>query len=135
MLKAYFGEWNKENVSELTPHSLAELYELVDHLAVATTISEHGAGASGHHAWISVRDHGFDLEIYFGESTRRDAVIDFVLYGPYSPGENCNFYDGRGLHGEMTIECIKSLLALLDQDISPVSFVLESSLEVSVVTD
>lgn len=86
-------------------------------------------------AWISVSDQGFDLEVYFGEDTRQDGIIDFVLYGPYSPGERTDIYDGRGLHGAMTTACLKDLLVLLDEGRSPVDYVRESALEVNVVRD
>jgi hypothetical protein len=123
MLKAYHGEWNKDNSPRLTDHSLEELYSLVDQLAAARPVSSSRGGASGHHAWIIVSDRRFNLEVYFGEDTRRDGVVDFVLYGPYSPGERCDIYDGRGLHGEMTAPCLKELLSLLDRGRSPVDYV------------
>ena len=135
MLKAYHGEWNKENSPKLAPQPLGELVELVDRLAAAPRVSSYGGGASGHHAWIIVSDHGFDLEIYFGESTGKDSVVDFVLYGPYSDGEKGSIYDGRGLYGEITTACLKGLLALLDEGSSPLEYLHASALEVSVVTD
>jgi hypothetical protein len=135
MLKAHHGEWNKENSPRLTARSLGELCSLVDRLAAARPVSSYGGGASGHHAWIIVSDQGFNLEVYFGEDTRTDGVIDFVLYGPCPPGERGSIYDGRGLHGEMTTACLKELLALLDAGRSPVDYVRESAQEVSVVRD
>jgi hypothetical protein len=99
MLKAYHGEFNKENAYQLTSHSRDELHTLIDRLAAARTVSSYGGGSSGHHAWIIVSDHGFNLEIYFGEDTHKDGVISFVLYGPCAPGEWGDIYDGRGLHG------------------------------------
>lgn len=135
MLNAYHGEWHKANSPRLTAHSQDELCSLVDRLAAARPVSSYGGGASGHHAWIIVSDRGFNLEVYFGEDTRADGVIDFVLYGPCSPGERGDIYDGRGLHGEMTTACLKGLLATLDEGRSPVDYVRASALEVSVVTD
>jgi hypothetical protein len=111
------------------------LCRLVDRLAAARPVSSYSRGTSGDHAWIILSDQGFDLEVYFGEGSRKDGVIDFVLFGPYSPGERCSIYDGRGLQGEMTTVCLKGLLAVLDKGCSPVDYVRESALEVSVVTD
>lgn len=135
MLNAYFGEWHLENSATLTPHSLDQLNELIDRLAAARTISSYRGGASGHHAWIIVSDHGFNVEAYFGESTGKNDIIDFVLYGPYAEGEKGNIYDGRGLSGEMTATSLKGLLAILDEGRSPVDFVHQEALDVSVVED
>lgn len=138
MLKAYHGEWNKENAHRLTAHSLDELHKLVDRLAAARPVSSYRGGASGDHAWIIVSDHGFDLSVNFGEDCREEGVVWFLLYGPYSPGEKGkrgNIYDGRGLDGRMTAACLKGLLALLDEGYSPVDYVREFALEASVVTD
>lgn len=135
MLNAYHGEWNKENSSQLTPHSLNELHTLIDRLAAAKPISSYPGGASGHHAWIIVSDHCFNLEIYFGESTKQNDTVDFVLYGPYQPGEETNIYDGRGLDGIMTTTCLKETLNKLDTGQNPVQHVRDNAIEVSVVED
>jgi hypothetical protein len=143
MLKAYYGEWNKDNSHSLTAHSLDVLHELIDRLAAARPVSSYRGGARGDHAWIIVSDHGFDLSVYFGENCREDGEVRFLLYGPYSPGERGDIYDGRGLDGSMTTACLKGLLTLLDQGRSPVDsvgrspvdYVRELALEASVVTD
>ena len=64
-----------------------------------------------------------------------DSGVSFVLYGPYSPGDGGNIYDGRGLYGDMTTECVKGLLALLEEGRCPVDFVRQSAREVGIVTD
>lgn len=135
MLNAYHGEWNKENAYKLLPHSVDELCTLIDHLAAVRPISSYRGGARGHHAWIILSDHGFDLEVYFGEDTGKDSIVSFVLYGPYAEGEEKSIYDGRGLHGEVAIESLKVMLGLLDLGSSPIEHVRMSALEVSVVTD
>jgi len=135
MLNAYHGEWNKENAYKLLPHSVDELCALIDRLAAVRPISSYRGGASGHHAWIILSDHGFDLEVYFGEDTGKDSIVSFVLYGPYAEEEEKSIYDGRGLHGEVAIESLKVMLGLLDRGSSPIEHVRMSALEVSVVTD
>lgn len=135
MLNAYYGEWNNKNSYKLTPHSLDELYRLIDRLAAARPISSYSRGASGDHAWIIASDHGFDLSVYFGEGCREDGVVRFLLYGPYAPGDGGHIYDGRGLEGEMTTACLKGLLALWDEGRSPVDYVRRSAVEADIVTD
>ena len=135
MLNAYHGEWNKDLPHHLTAHSLDELCSLVDRLAAARPVSSYGGGVRGHHAWIIVSDRGFSLEVYFGEDTRQDDEVDFVLHGQCSPGEQGDIFDGRGLHGEMSTACLKGLLDLLDKGRSPRDYVCKQSLEVSVVKD
>ena len=135
MLNAYYGEWNKVSSHKLTPHSLDQLYQLIDRLAANRRVSSSGRGVSGDHAWIILSDHGFDLSVYFGEGCREDGVVRFLLYGPYSPGERGSIYDGRGLDGAMTTACLKGLLALLDAGRSPVDYVRESAREVDIVRD
>lgn len=135
MLNACHGEWDRENAYGYTPHSLDELRRLVDRLAAARPVSSYPGGASGDHAWILVSDHGFDLSVYFGEGCREDGVVRFELYGPYTPGDRGDIYDGRGVAGDMTTACLMGLLALLDGGHSPVASVWDSAREVSVVTD
>ncbi|HLP00092.1 MAG TPA: hypothetical protein VK171_15965 [Fimbriimonas sp.] len=135
MLNAYHGEFNQEKASQLTPHSLEDLNTLIERLAAAKPVSGYGSGARGHHAWIIVSDHGFNLEIYFGESTKQNQTIDFVLYGPFLPSEETNIYDGRGLDGVMTIICLKKTLTILDQGNNPIEYVKQTALEVSVIAD
>lgn len=135
MLNAYYGEFGKQNQPKLVPHSLEDLHSLIDHLCARPPVSSYPGRATGHHAWIIVSDHGFDLQVYFGESTGKDLVVSFVLYGPYSAGEENSIYDGRGLHGDISTENLKTLLGILDQGRSPVDFVHGAAIEVSVVTD
>lgn len=135
MLNACYGEFNKKIPPTLAPHSLDELYLLIDRLAAARPVSSYGRGISGDHAWICVSDRGFDVEAYFSEDCREESVVWFVLYGPYSPGDGGNIYDGRGLHGVMSIACLKGVLALLDEERSPLNYVRESAREVDVVQD
>jgi hypothetical protein len=135
MLNAYHGEWNKENTYQLKSQTTEELCDLIDRLSTTRPVSSYRGGASGDHAWIILSDHGFNLEVYFGEGTRQDLVVRFVLYGPYEPGETTSIYDGRGLFGDITTDHLKGLLALLDQGSSPLDFVNRNAIEVSVVTD
>ena len=138
MLEASHCEWGKERPTGYAPVALEDLGALVDRLVAAPTISSRDGGASGDHAWISVIDHGFIAHAYFGEQTRRDGVISFELYGPYPPGterDDSDPYDGRGLAGSMTTTHLKGMLSLLDQGQSPVEYVRETALSVSVVAD
>lgn len=135
MLNAYYGEFNKRIPPTLAPNSLDELYQLIDRLAAARPVSSYGRGMSGDHAWIIVSDHGFDLSAYFSEDCREEGVVWFVLYGPYSPGDGGNIYDGRGLHGVMSTACLKGLLALMDEGRSPLDYVRKSAREADVLTD
>jgi hypothetical protein len=138
MLESSYSEWGMGQPPVYAVRSLAALHALVDRLAAAPTVSSRGAGASGDHAWISVIDRGFIAHAYFGEETRRDGVISFELYGPYSPGterDDGDPYDGRGLAGSMTTAQLKVMLSLLDAGQSPVEYVRETALSVSVVTD
>jgi len=135
MLDAFHGQWHLENQVSFTAHTLAELNNLVKQLAAAPSVSSYRTGASGHHGWIIVTNHEFNLEIYFGESTGKDAVVSFVLYGPYTPEDAGSIFDGRGLSGEMTTDRVCELLAILDEKKSPLAFVHQSALEVAVVTD
>ena len=135
MLKAYYGEFNKKNSHKFEPHSLDELSRLIDRLVAARPVSSYSRGMSGDHAWIILSDHGFDLSVYFGEGCREDGVIRFVLYGPYSPADRGDIYDGRGLDGSMTTACLKGLLRLLDKGCAPVTYVRKSALEVDIVRD
>ena len=135
MLNAYFGEFNQVHPCKLTTHSLDELSGWIDRFAAARPVSSYSRGMSGDHAWIIVSDHGFSVTVYFGEGCREDGLVRYLLYGPFSPGERCSVYDGRGLHGEMTTACLKGLLALLDAGRSPVDYVRESAREAEIVTD
>jgi len=135
MLNAYYGEFNKVIPCELTPHSLDELYEWIDRFAAARPVSSYRGGMSGDHAWIIVSDHGFSVSVYFGEGCREDGLVRYLLYGPFSTGERCSVYDGRGLQGHMTTACLKGMLTLLDAAHSPVDYVRESALEAEIVTD
>lgn len=62
------------------------------------------------------------------------GLVTFLLYGLYSPGNRAYIHDGRGVRGYMTTACLKGLLALLDEERSPLNYVRESALELEVVT-
>lgn len=135
MLNACHGEWNKENIYQFAPKSLMEVCDLVDQLASTRPISSYPGGASGDHGWIILSDRGFDLEVYFGETTREDSIVSFVLYGPCKAKETKSIFDGRGLTGDITTDHLKAVLALLDEGSSPIDFLHRKAIEISVVSD
>ena len=117
------------------PRTVKELHKVVD------GFSEMGSdldgrfppGADGDHAWISIIDSGFVMHAYFYRQ-----IIRFELYGPKPAGKEKQFgdpYDGSGLSGELDVNTLKEIIALLDQGRSPREYVQENAKKCSVVTD
>src|SRR5262245_2664285 len=125
-------------LSDYRAYSVAELRNFIDRFVIAPTVSGHGDGASGHHAWIGIAVGGFTLAVYFGEETKDDGRVDFNLYGPYPAGTELDRhdpYDGRGLEGEMSIRSLKRVVKLLDQSQTPLEYVRRHAGHMSIIRD
>src|SRR5262245_42876870 len=134
MLEVSYGEWNTEGSTDYQALSLEDLCALVDRFAAAPPLSSYGPNASGDHAWMSVIDRGFVAHVYFDEGTGANGTVEFELYGPYPPGTERDYsdpYDGNGLAGRMTTECLKQMLSILDAGKSPIDFVRTSAISAS----